>query len=70
MPLFEYTVLDGKGKRKKGFLDASSPQSARETLKKDGFYIVSLDSLRLIQVHQPVPPFRVSGVSTDPTWPP
>lgn len=44
MPLFEYTVLDGKGKRKKGFLDASSSQSARETLKRDGFYIVSLDS--------------------------
>ncbi len=44
MPLFEYTVLDGKGKRKKGFVDASSPQSARETLRKDGFYIVSLDS--------------------------
>ncbi len=44
MPLFEYAVLDGKGKRKKGFIDASSPQSARETLRKDGFYIVSLDS--------------------------
>ena len=44
MPLFEYTVLDNKGKRKKGFLDALSSQSARETLKMDGFYIVSLDS--------------------------
>ena len=44
MPLFEYTVLDGKGKRRKGLLDASSSQSAREGLKKDGFYIVSLHS--------------------------
>jgi len=44
MPLFEYTVLDGKGKRRNGFLDAPSPQSARETLRTDGFYIVSLDS--------------------------
>jgi len=44
MPLFEYAVLDGKGKRKKGFLDAPSSQSAREILKNDGFYIVSLDS--------------------------
>jgi len=44
MPLFEYTVLDGKGKRKNGFLDASSSQTAREILKKDGFYIVSIDS--------------------------
>jgi general secretion pathway protein F len=44
MPLFEYAVLDGKGKRKHGFLDAPSSQSAREILKKDGFYIVSLGS--------------------------
>ena len=44
MPLFEYTVLDGKGKRKKGFLDASSSHVARETLRKSGFYIVSLGS--------------------------
>ncbi len=44
MPLFEYTVLDAKGKRKKGLLDASSSQSAREILRSDGFYIVSLDS--------------------------
>ena len=44
MPLFEYTVLDGKGKQKKGLLDASSSQAARELLRKDGFYIVSLGS--------------------------
>jgi general secretion pathway protein F len=44
MPLFEYAVLDGKGKRKTGLLDAPSPQLAREILKKDGLYIVSLDS--------------------------
>jgi general secretion pathway protein F len=44
MPLFEYTILDGKGKRKNGLLDASSSQSAREILRKDGFFIVSLDS--------------------------
>jgi len=44
MPLFEYTVLDGKGKRRKGLLDASSSQSARESLRKDGLYIVSLHS--------------------------
>jgi len=44
MPLFEYTVLDGKGKRRKGLLDASSSQSAREGLKKDGYYIISLHS--------------------------
>ena len=44
MPLFEYTVLDGKGKRKTGFVEAASHQSARESLKKDGLYIVSLAS--------------------------
>jgi general secretion pathway protein F len=44
MPLFEYTVLDARGKRKKGLLDASSSQSAREILRGDGLYIVSLDS--------------------------
>lgn len=44
MPLFEYTVLDGKGKRKKGLLDASSLHVARETLRKSGFYVVSLGS--------------------------
>jgi general secretion pathway protein F len=44
MPLFEYTVLDGKGKKRSGFMEAASPQSAREGLKKDGLYIVSLAS--------------------------
>jgi general secretion pathway protein F len=44
MPLFEYTALDNKGKRRNGLLDAPSSQSARETLKKGGYYIVSLDS--------------------------
>ena len=44
MPLFEYTVLDGKGKKKSGFMEAASPQSARETLKKDGLFIVTLAS--------------------------
>ncbi|MDT8396433.1 MAG: type II secretion system inner membrane protein GspF [bacterium] len=44
MPLFEYTVLDGRGKRKAGFVEAASQQSARESLKKDGLYIVSLSS--------------------------
>jgi general secretion pathway protein F len=44
MPLFEYKVLDGKGKQKKGFVEAGSLQSARELLRKDGYYVVSLDS--------------------------
>jgi len=48
MPLFEYAVLDSKGKRKKGLLDAPSFQSARETLRKSGFYIVSLDSAAVV----------------------
>ncbi len=44
MPLFEYAVLDGKGKRKTGFVEASSAQSAREKLRRDGLFIVSLSS--------------------------
>ncbi len=44
MPLFEYKALDNKGRRKSGFLDAVSIQSARERLKTDGFYIVEIAS--------------------------
>ena len=44
MPLFEYTALDNKGRRKAGFLDAASLQGARERLKADGLFIVSLSS--------------------------
>jgi general secretion pathway protein F len=44
MPLFEYTALDAKGHKKAGFLDAASVQSARERLKGDGLFIVSLSS--------------------------
>ncbi|MCK5352972.1 type II secretion system F family protein, partial [bacterium] len=61
MPLFEYAVLDGKGKRKQGFLDAPSSQSAREILKKDGFYIVSLDSAAIDSSTPDHPSFRGLG---------
>ena len=44
MPLFEYTALDSKGRKKNGFVDAVTIQSAREKLKGDGFFIVNLNS--------------------------
>jgi general secretion pathway protein F len=59
MPLFEYTVLDSKGHRKTGFLDAASLQGARERLKTDGFFIVSLSSAAVAAQHS----VRPSSVS-------
>jgi len=44
MPLFEYTALDSKGRKKNGFVDAVTIQSAREKLRADGFFIVNLTS--------------------------
>lgn len=44
MPLFEYTALDGKGRKKTGFLDSVSPQSAREKLKADGLFVMGISS--------------------------
>ncbi len=43
MPLFEYHALDGKGKKITGLIDAGNLQAARERLKKDGLFVVSMD---------------------------
>ena len=61
MPLFEYTVLDGKGKKKSGFMEAASPQSARETLKNDGLFIVSLASAAQGNVRSSREPISIGG---------
>jgi general secretion pathway protein F len=44
MPLFEYSALDGKGRKKTGFIEAASLPSARDRLKSDGFFVVSVTS--------------------------
>jgi general secretion pathway protein F len=43
MPLYEYTALDGKGKRRTGLVDSSTLQAAREKLKDEGFFVVTLE---------------------------
>jgi general secretion pathway protein F len=42
MPVYEYTALDRGGKRKRGIIDADSPVLARNKLRTDGIYPVSL----------------------------
>ncbi len=42
MPLYEYTVLDGKGKRRTGLVDSSTLQTAREKLRDEGLFVVTL----------------------------
>jgi general secretion pathway protein F len=43
MPLFEYSALDLKGRKRSGFVEAGSMQAATERLKNQGLFIVSLD---------------------------
>ena len=43
MPLFEYSALDAKGRKRTGFVDAGGLQAARERLKGEGLFVVSLD---------------------------
>ena len=44
MPLFEYSALDAKGRKRAGFVDAGTLHAARERLKTDGLYIISLEN--------------------------
>ena len=43
MPLFEYSALDARGRKRAGFVDAGTLSAARERLKADGFFVVSLE---------------------------
>ena len=61
MPLFEYTALDNKGRKKTGFLDAATMQSARERLKTDGFFIVELSSAAVATEKSSQYSFALSG---------
>lgn len=38
MPVFEYSALDGKGKKRVGIVDADSPVSARQKLRDGGLF--------------------------------
>ncbi|MBI5844521.1 MAG: type II secretion system inner membrane protein GspF [Deltaproteobacteria bacterium] len=38
MPVFEYSALDGKGKKRTGIVDADSPFTARQKLRDDGLF--------------------------------
>ena len=42
MPLYEYNALDARGKKRTGLIDAGTLQTARERLKGQGFFVVSL----------------------------
>lgn len=44
MPLFEYEAVDGRGRRKNGMIDAATLQGARERLKGDGLFVVTIGS--------------------------
>ena len=43
MAVFNYKVVDGNGKNKKGTIDAPNKESAEKKLKADGFMIMSLE---------------------------
>jgi len=42
MPVFEYSALDGKGKKRTGIMDADSPFSARQKLREEGLFATSI----------------------------
>ncbi len=42
MPVYEYVVLDQRGKYQKGILDADSPAVARQRLRSKGLYLVEI----------------------------
>ncbi|PIE58524.1 MAG: type II secretion system protein GspF [Desulfobulbus propionicus] len=42
MPVFEYTALDTTGKKRKGILEADSPATARQKIRSQGNYPVSI----------------------------
>jgi general secretion pathway protein F len=42
MPVYEYTVLDTRGKKHKGVLDADSMAAARQKIRLDGTYPVEI----------------------------
>ncbi len=49
MPLFEYNALDGKGKKRTGLVDAGNLNSARERLRLDGLYVISMSKAAAAQ---------------------
>jgi general secretion pathway protein F len=42
MPVYEWKGIDEKGKNKKGIIDAETPRSAKDKLKKRGVFITSI----------------------------
>ncbi len=45
MPVFEYKALDSGGSPKNGILDADTAREAREKLRKQGFYVTTIQPL-------------------------
>jgi len=43
MAVYEYIAFDGKGRRRKGFLDASGVGAARQKLREEGVYPVEIN---------------------------
>ena len=43
MPVYEYTALDGSGKKLKGIIDADSQAAARQRIRHAGNYPVDID---------------------------
>lgn len=43
MPVFEWTGIDRKGKKKKGILDADTTRSAKDKLKRSGVFLTSIE---------------------------
>lgn len=42
MPLYEYTALDDKGKKRAGLVDSSTLQAAKEKLRDEGLFVVTI----------------------------
>ncbi len=43
MPVFEYVILDPKGKKRSGIIDAESPIAARQKLRDQGSYPIKIE---------------------------
>ena len=48
MPDFNYVVIDGNGKEKKGTIEASNDNEAKAKLKMDGYMVLSLTKANMM----------------------
>ncbi|MAR90219.1 MAG: type II secretion system inner membrane protein GspF [Pseudomonadota bacterium] len=60
MPAFDYVVLDGRGKQKKGVLEGDSPRQVRQQLKEQGLVPLSVETTSQKADKQDGPRFRVA----------